>query len=272
MTETATHAAGWWGTCSLEEGQAGYWNMGGFHMWARRTAREWQVYTDRGDDPATDGCVVEVPSDRPAPTGWRLRRFAFRQSPAQARVLPALADRGVVIRPDVTFFVPPREECTLYISTPVWLTLSLGTPSPVMDTACYRPSDTWFGPNTRVGELCYASRTRAGQDLESVTRLPHRAISAVKIRNRAATRLEFERIMLPVMNLSLYADPSGYLWTEAVTLEREEDGDFADMRLSRGAPDEAGAAGAGGKAPLVSGPRLRHEKGLSLRLFGGLLK
>jgi hypothetical protein len=115
--------------------------------------------------------------------------------------------------------------------------------------------------------MCYASRTRATQHLENVTRLPHRAISVVKIRNRAATRLEFERIMLPVMNLSLYADATGYLWTEAVTLERDEDGDFADMRLGRGAPDEAG-----GKAALVSGPRRRHEKGLSLRMFGSLLK
>lgn len=258
----------WWGSYAIDEGAAGYWAAGGFEMWACRTAREWQVHTTAGDDPGADARAVEVPTQRPAPEGWTLHRYAFRETKPDLKVLPVPADRGVVIRPDVPLFVPPKEECTLYISTPLWVTLSPGTSSPVMDLPCYRPSDTWFGPDTRVGEMCYASRTRATRELDQVTRLPHRAISVVRIRNRAATPLEFARIMLPVVNLSLYADAAGHLWTEAVTLEREADGDFAGMQLGRGAPAEAEAAG---RAELVNGPRRRHEKGLSLRLFGGLL-
>jgi hypothetical protein len=267
MDAAATTGTGWWGNYTLDEGTAGYWRIGVFEMWARRTAREWQVYTSRGEDPADDTRVVDVPSDRPVPEGdVERKRFAFRHTQATLRVLPALADRGVVLQPESAFSIPSKEDCRLYVSTPVWVMLYTATSDPVMDVACHRPSDTWFGPNTRVGELCYSSRTRASQAFDAVTRLPHRAISVVNIRNRAAGKLEFERIMLPVRNLSLYADATGHLWTEAVTLEREEDGDFAGMRLGRGAPDEAGTA------KLVSGPRERHEKGLSLRAFGSLLK
>jgi hypothetical protein len=90
----------------------------------------------------------------------------------------------------------------------------------------------------------------------------------VRIRNQAPTKLEFERIKIPVPNLSIFADTSAHLWTEPVTLERDEDGDFAGLRLGKGAPDEASAAG---DAVRVGGPRETHTKGLSLRTFGHLL-
>lgn len=208
-----------------------------------------------------------MPTDRPEPDGdFERMRFAFQRTESTLSIRPALADRGVVVRPDVIFSIPPKEESTVFISTPVWITLSPGTAEPVLDVPCNRPSDTWFGPNTRVGELAYASRTRATQAFDEVTRMPHRAVSVVKIRNRAASALRVERIMMPVENLSLFADDAGYLWTETVTLEREADGDFAAMKLGKGAPDESGGAA------RIVGPREKHEKGISLRAFGSLLK
>lgn len=267
MHDAATSTTGWWGSYRLDEGAAGYWRLGAFEMWVRRLAREWQVYKRHGEDPLVADQVIEVPTSRPEPgDGFELKRFAFERSEDTLRILPALADRGVVVSPEVAFSIPPREESTVYVSTPVWITLLPGTSEAVMDVPCHRPSDTWFGPNTRVGELAYASRTRATQAFESVTRVPHRAVSVVRIRNRAAGALQVERVMLPVVNLSLFVDTAGHLWTEAVTLEREEDGDFAGMRLGKGPPAEVG------QAARVTGPRVEQEKGLSLRAFGSLLK
>lgn len=268
--EEATAQAAWWGSYDLEAGDVGYWLIGGFEMWTRRTEREWQVFTRHGGDPLAGERAVEVPSSRGWPDGdGELRRFAFRRTQSTIEILPALADRGVVLLPGVAFSIPPREECTLYISTPLWVTLLLGSSTPILDIPCHRPSDTWFGPNTITGEVCYSSKTRASQSLENVTRVPHRAISVVKIRNRAATKLQFERMNLPVRNLTLFADASGNLWTESVTLERAEDGDFADLKLGKGAPEEAGK---GTRSEAVRPPREKPERGLPILAFGNLLR
>jgi hypothetical protein len=65
-------------------------------------------------------------------------------------------------------------------------------------------------------------------------------------------------------NLSVYSAADGRLWTEAVTLERREDGDVAELQLAKGPPPEARSA------KLLHGPRSKAEKGLLIRAFGGL--
>jgi len=277
MTETTHNANEWWGTFELEVGETGYWRAGPLELWATRTQFEWRVRFRRDDEPAESVSSAEVPTplEPPEDAGAELRRYAFKQTTPAVKILPFPADRAFVIKPDAAFVVPPREEARLYISTPVWMNVYLGGSSaPMLSVPTHRPSDTWFGANTREGEVCYASRTHARRKLEHITRLSHRAISVVRIRNQAPTKLEFERIKIPVPNLSIFADGDGYLWTESVMLEREEDGDFAGLRLGKGAPDEAGSAREGDRASevrRVGGPREQHAKGLSLRTFGHLL-
>ena len=94
-----------------------------------------------------------------------------------------------------------------------------------------RPSDTWFGPSTLEGELCYESKTAVRFNLDNVPRRPHRAISVVRIRNRTDTQLSLERLKIPLPNLSLFGTEDGQLWTESITLERDEDGENATVKL-----------------------------------------
>lgn len=257
----------WWGSVTLDVGAAGHWLIGPFALWARRTQHEWRIAFDSDGDLSSAGVSTEIPTAREGlGENAMLRRFAFKETHAELRILPALADRPVVVKPSDRFLIPPREEVTLYVSTPLWVTVQLGKPpTQVLDTPCFRPSDTWFGPNTRVGELCYAARTHAEQELERVRLLPYRTISVVRIRNRAPSRLEFERVKLPVPHLSLFADASNRLWTESLTLDRDADGEFADLVLGKGAPAEARGA------KVLAGPREHYQKGLSMRVFGHLL-
>ena len=101
--------------------------------------------------------------------------------------------------------------------------------------------------------------------MATVAKVPHRAVSVVRIRNNGESELALDRIRLPSPYLSLFASPDGQLWTEAVTLEREEDGQRATVDLARSPPAEIG------HTELIAGPRERMEKGLLMRTFGGFL-
>jgi hypothetical protein len=177
-------------------------------------------------------------------------------------VMPALADRAVVIRPDKPLYVPAGEEVTLYISTPLWMCIEVGEPAHLLqEIPSYRSSDTWFGASTLDGELCYASRTTARLLLEDVPPRFHRALTPILIHNEAEDALLLERIRLPVQHLSLFQAANDFLWTERVTLDREKSGEQAALHLGAGAPPEAA------QARLIRPPRHPLRTNVIVRTF-----
>jgi hypothetical protein len=258
----------WWGKFSIPENTTAYWRVGPLEMWITRTAKEWRIGTVGHDDVTDPALVVNNldESSQPQPNelvDWQ--RLGFRQTTETIVLIPLLAARPLVVKPETKFVLPQKEETTLYISSPLWIQFELGQPpSKVLEKVIFRPSDTWFGPSTMDGEICYASRTRARLRLEELDVLPHRAISAFHIKNRAKSKLVLDRLKLPMPNLSVYSAADGRLWTEAVTLDRREDGDLAELQLGKGPPPEVRPAG------LLQGPRSKPEKGLLIRAFGEL--
>jgi hypothetical protein len=110
--------------------------------------------------------------------------------------------------------------------------------------------------------LCYASRTHARLDAGALPRLPHRAVTAVLVRNVADTPLRLDSMELPTPLLSLYGTPDGHLWTQDVTLERTEDGSHAALRLTDAPPSAAI------RPVLLARAREAPPKHLVLRAFG----
>ena len=127
-------------------------------------------------------------------------------------------------------------------------------------------SDTWFGPKAGEGELCYASRTSARQDITTLPETIDRARAAVRIHNKVDSPLSLETLRLPVSSLSLFAGEDRRLWTEAVTLVREEDGESAALELGTGPPVQAK------QARLLAGPRDPARKRDTVRAFGNLIR
>ena len=273
MTDAAAkhnnnHTSAWWGLRELECGEALKIELEGLQLAIARESNEWSFYYDQA------AAQVEQQS-----SGWwqaqgtidpdeyeKVARFMFRTTHSKVNMLPALADRPVISSPISALNLPPQEEVTLFVSSPVWLQLySEGIEEPLLDIPVQRASDTWFGPSTRVGELCYASRTHGHLSLERVPVRLHRAITPVTIRNRADTTLLLERISLPAPNLSLYADDKSQLWTESITLERESDGDMASLVIDKRAPSHLQ------KPVRLSEPRSRVQKeNLAIRAFSVL--
>jgi hypothetical protein len=268
MTEELTRAITWNRSYPIAAGEPSFWQIGPLQLWACRLPGELRLASKQGEDSLDETLIIEVPSDHcEPPEGAKVRRIGFQQPPDTLELVPALADRPVVVSCEDPLIVPPEEETTLFISTPLWLmVIPGGSSAALLDQSTHRPSDTWFGPTTMTGELCYATRTCLRIKLENLPARPGRAISVVQVKNQARTDLKLEKLRLPALEMATYVTGDGHFWTDSVTLERQEDGESATARLSKGPPWQAP------DAKLAAGPREASTGGLLTRAFGSLLR
>lgn len=264
MPMDAAAASAWWEAREVPEGHVLDCTLGPLSLQLGRSADEWRVAFERG--PEQDGAPAVDMNCRAGELDVEgMGRYVFARTSAQLRLVPVLADRPVVIRPRQPVYLPSGESTTLYLSSPMFLRVEVGEPSVrLQEVAMVQLSDTWFGPSTREGELCYSGRTHARHSLEEVPRRPHRAITAVSIRNTAASPLPLEKLSLPVPVLSVYGCDDGSLWTQGLSLLRESETDLAEMKVDRHPP--AAAPG----ARLLSAPRREAGRGGLVRAFSVL--
>jgi hypothetical protein len=268
MTDRKGNRIEWWGEFHIAVKQAGRWKIGPMTLWIQREGREWVIAYRIQGDPLTDTLEVEVPSPaEPLMKEAILSRYSFRDSPGTLIIAPALADRPVITRPETPLYIPPGEEVIIFVSSPVWVQVSVDDPPVLLqDTPIYRPSDTWFGPSTLEGELCYASRTKGHLKIEDMIFRPHRAVTPILIRNMEEDTLFLERISLPVPLLSIYASVDGNLWTEPVTIKRAGQKDFASFEIKKAPPREAV------RPKLISLPRRPSNQNILIRAFSAIFQ
>ena len=254
----------WWGKYTLEVGQCLQINIGKTSHAVLRQAREWQLHYNNVTDTNENDDTWQVSIRDGIGEDYEvMERYVFHQTGASLNILPLQADRPVVTRPLSPLHLPSGEEITLYVSSPLWLQV-VPAEVPVREVPIYRPSDTWFGPSTMKGELCYASVTHGRTELADVPQRPHRAITPVLIRNQADSAMVLERLNLPVPYLSLYADDNGQLWTEAVTMARSSEKDTATVEIGKAAPPEARGAS------RVTSPRESESRNIFTSTFSTL--
>lgn len=221
----------WWGSFALEVGfDVLAWRIGPLSLQARHWPQEWRLAWRHSGDPQ-DTAQAFARAAELDETDCRVARFGLRAAGRSLELRPRLADRSVVVRPDTQLFIPPGEECLIYVSTPAWVEVATEGGATLTEVPTHRPSDSWFGANTRDGELCYASTTLARLRIEDVVRRPHRIVSPVTVRNRAADPLQLERISVPVRLLPLYVTARHQLWTQPLVMERAADGKQGALKL-----------------------------------------
>ncbi len=210
----------WWGEYHLAAGDCRAWTIGTLLLVLQRDEADWRVASTSRGDTAEEIRVAE-PADPALVPSLAPERFSFRRADGRLVLQARLADRPVVVRPADPLAIPPGEEVTLYVSTPVWVEVLVGrAPVSLAEIATHVPSDTWFGPSTYGGELCYAGRTLARRRYADVQVLAHRAVTPVEIQNRANDLFRLERLKLPVPNLALFVAADGRLFSDAVQLTR----------------------------------------------------
>lgn len=255
-------------------GQNQAFQVGPLSLLVRREPGEWRVAWERGDDPLDATVNIGVPApgpdllDHPAVT-----RFALEDSSARMTLQPRLADRSIISRPERPFFLLGGQEVVAHVSTPIWVAIQVGDPPRLlMELPAVRPSDTWFGPDTQTGELAYTNRTTLRLRLDQIPLRPHRAVTAVRLRNLSESPLSVERLNLPVKHLSLVRGEDGNLWTEGVIYERTADSNQIRLRLRDSITRAAATrrAQASTSASRLCEPREVLSERLSLRAMPSL--
>ena len=261
MTIEVLKQPSWWGHFTVAIDKSRQWQTGPLKFIVRRLQNEWQIAYER----ITDFDINEVnwsisDTDQLPDSLGDKSRYIFQGTSEQLTITPKLADRPIISRPLTPFNLTAGEEVILYVSSPLWIELAIDDSADkvLQEIAIQRLSDTWFGPSTLEGELCYAATTHCRLNLEEQPHRPHRAITPVHIRNQADTTLSVERLNLPAPFLSLYASSNGQLWTPQITLLRKKDGDIAELEINNTLPEDAQPM------VLLSEPR---EKASSHTLF-----
>jgi hypothetical protein len=257
--------AAWWGRYDVEPGAALRFRIGPRELWLERLPLELRLTHMEHADALDPTLVI---ADRCAPPrggGLTAARFALAEGNG-VLIEPRLSDRSVVVHTHEPFHVLADDEAVLYLTTPVWLALSAAPSGKLMtELPCHRPSDTWFGPSTREGELCYAGVTSARRSLEDLTMRPHRAVTQVRLQNRADTPLHLDRVALPAAALSLFAAEDHRLWTECVRITREADGTVRGVAIEGEPPPDAG------EVIRIAPPRHEDDENPITRAFRALL-
>ncbi len=267
MTRNPAEPQLWWGTFPLPLGETWRWRIGALSVWLRREANEWRVTHRNSGDPFDATFEEGRPEAEPAPAeDVAVLRLAEEATRDPIRLTPVLPDRPVVSRPEQPFHVLGGKQVQIYVSSPLWLRVETGPPTcTLLELPLYRSSDTWVGPNTREGELCYASRTSCRHTLADLHPRAQRAVTPVQIHNRTERTLLIERLNLPVPYLPLVATPEGMLWTHGVTAEITREGETAEIEIARKPPREAA------RAKRLAPPRSDEGGSMITRALGALI-
>jgi len=255
----------WWGNVEVPENTSLLLQSTTCSLAIEHKEKEWCIHLKRDNTPNSESAenkFVRTLGDFTPINCGDISRHITKEFIQTLEINRRLADRTVVCRPKSPITIVPGASVVIYLSTPIWLTISTidKTQTILKDVATQRLSDTWFGASTREGELCYASQTIGRLDIDKLPFREQRAVTPLLIENNADNDLVFERVALPVPSLSLYTTPSGQLWTQNVTLTRENDGDFAKLKLGLPQPH----------AVLINGPRVNLGHGQLIRAFSAI--
>lgn len=212
----------WWGEFRFETGESRCWRLAGLDLRVTRSDREWQIESFRSPLQHEDEQPWEVLSPAPLPLENAVPgRHLFNRTSPLLRILPAAADRSVVIKPVNPLYIPGGQSAVLYVSTPLWVQVRTEKePFPLLDEPVIRPSDTWFGLSPAQGRLCYGTKVSGRTDLGQLPVRAFRAVTPVSIRNDAPDPMPVERLCMPMPLLDLYAATDGRLWTPGLLVDR----------------------------------------------------
>jgi len=232
-TEPDLQLQPWWQPMTLAEDTPWHGAIGPLSIFVERRVGEWRLAWEHLPDIIDNNRLVLGVEESP-PETLTTHRYLFRQPPDTVRFRPRLLDRPTVVKTNEPVMIPPGEQTTFFISSPVCVSIECeALDKPLLELPTVYLSDTWFGPNTREGEMCYAARTSARHVEADVPLRPHRAITPLQLHNRSSEMLAIEKLSIPLPMLSVFGREDGTLWTESVSLEHQASDSLANLKIGR---------------------------------------
>lgn len=230
----------WWGEFSFSLNEVKCWRIGERCIAIKRSEHEWTVWDQTTPTEINKPIKVSKPKVKETFADVKFERFTLAQTTEKLVIEPSLADRAMVVRPSKSITVMPGEKVTLFVSTPIWMTIMRdGHDTPMADIPFWRPSDSWFGPSTMKGDMCYSKYTDARMDINLIEKRAHRAITCVTLINDQKEYLHIHRLNLPVPSLRVYVNDNGEFWTDQVNILQTQEHSKSVSDVSQSPPELA---------------------------------
>ena len=245
-----------WNENEVDVGQTVEFELGTLHAAVTRSEQDWTLEYRYDQDRYVRSSSMET---------VRIRSV-YRETAPRLSLRPASASRNIVAMPTDTINIPASERATLFMSSPIWVQFLLHeTETLLADLPVHILSDTWFGPNTREGELCFSNESSARIYLDRLPTRPERVITPVTFVNAGADPVTIDRLNLPLPLLSIFQTTSGF-WTQEITIRREADLDEATVELSPSPPAQHPSA------QLVAESRMSEDGGAITKALSMLFR
>ncbi|ENV56135.1 MULTISPECIES: hypothetical protein [Acinetobacter] len=244
LQELASPHLKWWGEHTFELHQVKAWQFGSLLFRLTRGINEWRLEYHRPqyqyDYEQNWHSITDTNFACPQPR--KIERYMFKKTHETFQLMPRLADRSVVIKPVDPIYIPAGQRGTLYISTPLWIAGFVeGQREPLFDLPVIQPKDTWFGPDRRNGEICYATAVDGRTDINQLKPRAFRAVTPVEFHNTSSQQLRFDRMNVPVAALPLfYSESTQRLWTSQIKVLHEGYDKPPRIRIENRTPPLAG--------------------------------
>ena len=243
-------ARSWWGRYNFVSDSWRKIECGSQTFFVRRSEQVWELCLLPSEQ------VREL--DAPPPQA-RISRAISTEKSDSLVFAPRLPDRPLVFRPTGDFYVGAQERVVVYFRVPLWVVVCVPNPwRELLEMPLCQLSDTWFGPPTTEGQLCYAAGESWHAQLPEVSSESHARVRA-EIVNPESSSMRVDRLKLRVGVLGLFATDASEAWTSDVRYFRTKGSDYVTMEVGSQLPICAPTA------QLLSEPRRPNNQNVVMR-------
>lgn len=214
-----------WHDFSLKIGQTSYWRIGPLYLWIEAQDGELRVHTVHTNSlNDTEIEYVDHYSGEIDPAA-ELTRYSFSCEIEKVSFSPHLPEKDIIFRPDKPIQLPSKRQMSLYVNTSLWIHVKVNGNEILKSVPIVTLSETWLGPDSTHGEICFAAKTKGVLNYEDLKFYPYRYISKFTIKNETHGHVPIERIKLMNGILNLYTNEEGYFFSDCISMRIDSDGD-----------------------------------------------
>jgi len=202
----------------LSESQTLYCEIGSLRLWLKKIKSE--VILAHCQSEEVDEFFSY--SEDEIPENAKQTRWSWEGSKLEVSLAPTLHDRDLVFRAMKPIFLPSKERVDFYVSPCVKLQISFNGKF-IINLPIIRYSETWFGKDPTIGDLCYAVKTRGTIDPDEIIKKKYRFICHVSVYNEGASPISIDKLKVLTEYLRLYQDGEGYLYSDSLVIKQSED-------------------------------------------------
>lgn len=204
---------------------------------------------------------VEVPVEAVVERSWM-----SGEQESTLRVLPCMTDKNLMLSLETPIVIPAGRRPKFYLQLPIMYQLYIGNAKAPFFEFLIEPLPlSWFGSNTRRGELCYKFHSEVLSEYEQAAPVPHRALLELRLCNRDGEHLSIDKLNIPAQYLPIYRVDGRQFWTTALTITNEKLTEGLSLHYSKAVPCRHDSL------QLVNESRLRSEARTIMRALEAII-